>query len=100
MQRTVSRAIDQPACTASSGADVLLVFLITMIYCLLSLLKTEAQAHFGVCVLRRMCKEGREGGGEGRGREGLMSWEDFHCAVGVGISLLAPTAALMPKGTQ
>lgn len=38
----VQRTIDQPLCNASSGADVLLVFLITMIYCLLSLLKTEA----------------------------------------------------------
>lgn len=98
MQRTVSKAIDQPACTASSGADVLLVFLITMIYCLLSLLKTEARAHFGVCPGEDV--QGREGR-RGTGREGLMrSWKDFHCAVGVGISLLPPTAALMPKGTQ
>ena len=70
MQRTVSRAIDQPACTASSGADVLLVFLITMIYCLLSLLKTEAQAHFGVCPREDVQgREGRRGRGERKGGE-------------------------------
>lgn len=98
MQRTVSRAIDQPTCTVSLGADALLVFLITMIYWHLSLLKTEARAHFGVCPGEDV--QGREGMGD-RGREGLLgSWQDFHCAVGVGISLLPPTAALMPKSTQ
>lgn len=61
-----------------------------MIYCLLSLLKTEARAHFGVCP-----------GEDVQGREGLLrSWGEFHCAMGVEISLLPPTAALMPKGTQ
>lgn len=42
VQRTTPRAIDQLVYNASSGADVLLVFLISMIYCLLSLLKTKA----------------------------------------------------------
>lgn len=54
-----------------------LVFLITMIYCLLSLLKTEAGDHFGVCVLG--------GWARGRKREGararLKSLGDFHAAL-------------------
>lgn len=70
-----------------------------MIYWLLSLLKTEARAHFCVCPGEDV--QGREGMGRERGREGLLrSWGDFHCAVGVGISLLPPTAALIPKGIQ
>lgn len=66
VQRTISRAVDQPMCSVSSGADVFLVFLITMIYCLLSLLKTKAWAHFGVGILREWgIEKGREGGKEG-----------------------------------
>lgn len=43
-----------------------LVFLITVIYCLQSLLKTEAGARFAVCVLKNWgLEEGREGEREG-----------------------------------
>ena len=79
-------------CNASSGADVRLVFLITMIYCLLSLLKTEAGDHFGVCVL----------GGWARGRKReeararLKSLGDFHAALVVWVLAAATDSCPHP----
>lgn len=62
VRRTVGRPVDQPVSNASSGTDVFVVLLITMIYCLLGILKMKAGAHFGVCVLGEWgMEEGREG---------------------------------------
>lgn len=87
-------------CNASSGADVCLVFLITVIYCLLSLLKTEAWAHFGVCVLGGWGDRGRGREREGGGRARRGAWEIATLHRWFGFLLLLPRAALMPESTQ